>query len=214
METVIKVPYTLTEQYKKANLTDRKLVVVFPSDSHIVINNQKDVVHCYGGLNAKPEARIRKFYFPEMFSTLKSFISGDSIVTFDQYRPGVTWDTLNAASVVMKTGNDSVPIHYSIPGKPGMQALAMDSAVVIIIESMAFKRNNFHIDYYWDDKSRTPANLEVDATIMVWDYKENLPVFYGPVTMKTDFQFGLQRKHWDESASDLAKKVIMAAKCL
>lgn len=209
-----KYPYTLNEHYKTANLSDRKLVVVFPGDNNIIINNKKDVVNDYGGLNAKPEARIRKFYFPEMLATIKSFVSGDSLFDLEHFRPGLAWDTLSTKVVTLKTGSDSIPVQYSVPEKTRMQAVGMDSAVVIIIESIEFKRNNFKCEYYWDDKSRVPANLEVNAKILIWDFKNNLPVFYGPVSSKVEFHFGLQRKHWDESAGTLAKKLIVSAKCL
>lgn len=213
-KTAIKSPDTLSEQYKTANLSDRKLVVVFPGDDHVVIGNKKDVAKAFGGLNAKPEARIRKYYFPEMFATMKSFISGDSLADFGHYRPDLAWDTLSSNSVTLKTGSDSLPVRYSVPEKSRMQAVGLDSAVVIIIESIEFRRNNFHCDYYWDDKSRVLANLEVAAEILIWDYTTNLPVFYGPVSSKVEFQFGLQRKEWDESAGNLARKLVTAAKCL
>jgi hypothetical protein len=214
IKTIVKYPYTLNERYKAANLSDRKVVIVFPGDNHIVINNKKDVVDDYGGLNAKPEARIRKFYFPEMFSTIKSFISGDSLLGFERYRPGLAWDTLSSKTVTIKTGSDSIPVQYSVPEKAGMEAVGMDSTVVIIIESIEFTRNNFRCEYYWDDKSRVPANLEVTSKIMIWDYANDMPVFYGPVSTKTEFHLGLSRKHWDESAGTLARKLVMAAKCL
>jgi hypothetical protein len=141
-------------------------------------------------------------------------ISGDSIAAFDHYRPDMTWDTLGTTMLTLKTGSDSIPMQYAISDKAKMQAARMDSTTVIIIESMAFKRNNFYCEYYWDDKSRVPANLEVTAKIMIWDYMLNMPVFYGPVSTKIEFTFGLQRKHWDESARALAKKIVVAAKCL
>jgi len=214
IRTTIKYPYTLNDHYKTANLSNRKVVVVFPSDNFIIINNKKDVVNDFGGLNAKPEARIRKFYFPEMFTMLKSFVSNDSIVDFAQFRPGVQWDTLSTNVLTLKTGSDTVPMRYSVPEKAKMQAAGMDSAVVMIIESIEFTRNSFKCEYYWDDKSRVPANLEATAKILVWDYATDMPVFYGPVSTKVEFSFGLTRKHWDESAANLAKKIVVAVKCL
>jgi hypothetical protein len=209
-----KCPYTLNGLYAAANLSDRNILVVFPDDGHIVINNRDDVIDDYGGVNAKPESRIRKFYFLEMFSTFKSLVSGDSIFLLEKSRPDLAWDSLGGRTVTLKTGSDSVPAAYSVPDRVRMQSAGLDSTVVIIIESIAYKRNNFHIEYYWDDKTRTPANLEVTAKVMVWDCRNDAPVFYGPVTEKTVFHLSLQRKHWDESAGDLGKKIIMAAKCL
>ena len=58
------------------------------------------------------------------------------------------------------------------------------------------------------------SNLEVNAKIMIWDFENNMPVFYGPVSTKIEFHFGLSRKHWDESAGTLARKLVVAAKCL
>ena len=212
--THLRYPYTLNEKYNNVNLSDRKMLVVFPTDEHIIINNKDDVIDDFGGMNARPESRIRKFYFPEIFSTVKSFISGDSIFLFDQYRTNVAWDTLSRNEVTLRTGDDSIGVPYSIPEKSRIQAIGLDSAVFIVIEGVECKRNKFQIEYYWDDRSRKPANLEVIAKILIWDYKNDEPVFYGTVSEKTEFHFGLQRKHWDESAHDLAKRIVLAAKCL
>ena len=212
--TMVRYPYTLNEKYKTINLSDRKMLVVFPGDANIIINNKDDVADDFGGVNAKPESRIRKYYFPEFFSTFKSFVSGDSIFVFDQYRLDIAWDTLSRNEVTLRNGGDSIGVPYSIPEKSRMQALGIDSAVFIVIEGIEFKRNKFQIEYYWDDRSRKPANLEVIVKVLIWDYKNDEPVFYGTVSEKTEFHFGLQRKHWDESAHDLAKKIVLAAKCL
>jgi hypothetical protein len=207
-------PYTLSEHYKTADLSHQSQIVVFPNDKMIVVNNKKDVVDVYGGLNASPESRIRKFYFPEMLSTIKALISGDSITDLGHCRPDLSWDSLGTTIVTLKTGSDSIPMQYAVPRKARMQALGLDSTTVIIVESIAFKRNNFHCEYYWDDKSRVPANLEVAANVMIWDFVKDMPVFFGPVSTKVEFTFGLQRKHWDQSAYSLAKKIVLAAKCL
>lgn len=212
--TQLRYPYTLSAQYVSVNLAKRNIMVVFPDDRHIIINNKDDVFNDYGGMNAKPEARIRKFYFTEMFETFKSLVSGDSIFLFEKYRPDVAWDTLCSRTVTLKTGSDSVAAVYAVPEKAKIQAAGLDSAVVLIIESIEYKRNKFHIEYYWDDKTRMPANLEVNAKVMLWDCKNDLPVFYGPIGEKIEFHFGLQRKHWDESARELGKKIIRAVKCL
>jgi hypothetical protein len=90
----------------------------------------------------------------------------------------------------------------------------MDSAVVLTIQRIEFKRNNLHVEYYWDDKTRIPANLQADAKVLVWDYAADAPVFYGTITERVIFQFGLSRRHWDESAQNLAKRIIMLARCL
>ena len=212
--TRMRYPYTLNEKYKTVNLSDRKILVVFPGDENIIINNKDDVADDFGGVNAKPESRIRKYYFPEFFSTFKSFVSGDSIFVFDQFRSDITWDTLSRNEVTLRNGSDSIGVPYLIPEKSRMQALGLDSTVFVVIEMIEFKRNKFQIEYYWDDRSRKPANLEVVAKVLIWDYKNNEQVFYGTVSEQTEFHFGLQRKHWDESAHDLAKKIVLAAKCL
>ena len=206
--------YTINEKYKSVNLLKEKLLVVFPSDEHIVINNKEDVTDDFGGVNAKPESRIRKFYFHEVFETLKSLVSGDSIFLFDQYVPDVEWDTFCRNEVTLRTGSDSTGVPYSIPEKSRMQAIGLDSVAVVFIEEVEFRRNKFQIEYYWDDRSRKPANLEVTAKIIIWDYSADMPAFYGTISQKTEFQFGLQRKHWDESARSLAKKIVLTARCL
>jgi hypothetical protein len=214
LSTVIKYPYTLNESYRAVNLSDRKLVVAFPGDDHIIINNKDDITDDFGGVNAKPESRIRKYYFQEFYSTVKSLVSGDSIFIADQYWPGLQWDTISKNVITLKTGGDSIPVRYLVPEKSRMQIEGLDSAVVIFVENIEFKRNALKIEYYWDDRSRKPANLEVKAKVVIWDYRNDVPVFYGILTEQTVFHFGLQRKHWDESAQDLAKKIVLAAKCL
>jgi hypothetical protein len=165
-------------------------------------------------MNATPESRIRKFYFPEVFSTLKSLVSGDSIVMFDQYCPDIEWDTLCRNEITLRTGGDSTGVPYFIPEKSRMETAGIDSVVLVFFQEVEFSRNKFQIEYYWDDRSRKPANLEVTAKILIWDYNADEPVFYGFLSEKTEFQFGLQRRHWDESAHSLAKKLVMAARCL
>jgi hypothetical protein len=204
----------LTESYKDANLSGRKIVVVYPGDEGIVIDNKKDVFDDLGGLNAKPEARIRKFYLPEFFSAFKSFVSGDSVLLFDAYDTGSVAKSLVKKEIQLAVSADSAPRRYTIPEKTSVQGMGLDSAVFVVIQRMEFKRNNFHIDYYWDDKSRRPANLEADLDLIVWDYKNDAPVFYGTLTERTEFQFSMQRKHWDASASDLAKRIIRTIRCL
>jgi hypothetical protein len=208
------LPYTLNEKYRGINLADKKLLVVFPADKRIIINNKKDVADDYGGVNATPESRIRKFYFPEMYSTIKSLASGDSISLFDQYCPDVEWDTFCRNEITLRTGGDSAGVPYLLPSKSRMESIGLDSVVLVYIQEVEFTRNKFQIEYYWDDRSRKPANLEVSAKVLIWNYSEDDPVFYGYMSFKTEFQFGLQRRHWDESARGLAKKLVMAARCL
>jgi hypothetical protein len=207
-------PYTFNEKYKTVNLSNRKLLVVFPPDKHIIINNPEDVADDFGGVNAKPESRIRKYYFQGVFEMLKSLASGDSIFMFSRYRPDMDWDTLCRNEVTLRTGGDSIGVPYSVPEKSRMQTAGLDSVVAVIFERIEFTRNKFHIEYYWDDRSRRPANLEATVKVLVWDYSADEPVFYGTISEKTEFNFGLQRKHWDESAHGLAKRIIMAARCL
>ena len=214
--TNIKHPYTLNEKYSGVNLSGRKIVAVLPDDSNIVILNKKDVADDYGGQNASPESRIRKYYFPIFSQTLKNFASGDSFFLLNDYKPGLLWDTLGHKEVILKSDLDSAESDstYRIPEKAHVQAVGLDSTVVLIIQTIRFKRNNLQVEYYWDDKTRKPANLEADAKVLVWDYAADAPVFYGTITEKVVFQFGMSRKHWDESAYNLAKKIMALAKCL
>jgi hypothetical protein len=211
-----KHPYTLNDQYAGINLSGRKIILVLPGDSNIVINNKRDVFNCYGGQNVSPASRIKKYYFPLFFQTLKSFISSDSAFLLDDYRPGLLWDTTSGKDIVLKSELDSgeSASHYRIPEKASMQAAGMDSAVVITVQRLEFKRNNLYVEYYWDDKTRKPANLEADVKVLIWDYAADAPVFYGSITQKIEFTFGMNRKHWDESAQNLAKKIVTLAKCL
>lgn len=210
----VKNPYTLNASYATVNLTDRKIVVIMPGDRGIVINNRKDVVEDFGGMNALPESRIRKYYFPEFFNEFRTLASGDSIVLLNEYRPNFTWDSLDAGEVALKTDLNSMPKNYALPRKSRLEAIGLGNSVAIILERIEFRRNNFSMEYYWDEKTRKSANLQADATVLVWDFKNDAPVFYGTLSARTEFRFGLQRKQWDESAADLAKKIIMAAKCL
>lgn len=206
--------YTLGSGYANANLSDRKIVVVMPSDRHLIINNPKDVINDYGGANARPESRIRKFYYPAFLQSFKSLASGDSVFDLAAYRPDVAWDSLSTRTVTLATGVSDSAIRYSVPPKAAMQAAGLDGAVAVIIETLEFTRNNFYIEYYWDDKTRRDANLEADATVLIWDFKADAPVFYGRVSYQAEFRFGMSRSQWDESAQSLAKRLVFAAKCL
>ena len=213
-KVVVKRPYTFNEDYKSVNLADRKIILVYPSDDRIVVRNKDDVFDDFGGANTKPESRIRKFYFAEFFTTFKSLISGDSVLLSNARFTDSTWKALPKKEILLKPNTDSAEMRYEIPEKAALDSLGLDSAVFVVMQRIEFKRNNFHVEYYWDDKSRRPANLEVTMNLLLWDYKSNTPIFYGPLTERTEFQFGLQRKHWDESAHALAKKLISAARCL
>ena len=210
----VKHRYTLSAEYAAANLSNRKFVVLFPPDERIVINNKNDAVNAFGGANVKPESRIRKYYLPLFFGELKSLVSGDSFFLADQYRPGLFPDSIAMKEITLQTGDSGAPTRYALPEKASLQARGLDSAIFIIVERLEFKRNNFHIDYYWDDKSRQSANLEADAVVMIWDYMNDRPVFYGPLSNKVEFTFSMQRKHWEESARLLARKIVRTVKCL
>jgi hypothetical protein len=206
--------YMLEQSYATANLANRKMVVVMPTDAGIFINNKNDVTSDFGGSNATPESRIRKYYYPEFIKTFKSLVSSDSIVALSEVRQDLTKDSIGAKEVQLKAETDSMPASYIAPDKARMQALGLGDAVAIIVEQVEFKRNAFSIEYYWDEKTRKPANLEADVRVLIWDCRNDAPVFYGKLSSNIEFQFGLQRKHWDESADELAKKIVVAAKCL
>jgi hypothetical protein len=214
MPKAIVLPYTLCESYKSANLSKRMLMLALPEEKNIVIENPKDVFDDYGGINAEPQSRIKKFYLPIFSETFKSYISGDSIVAADNYRQDFSYTNLRKRQVSEKIGLDTGSLVFSIPEQSEMKAAGLDSTVLILIDRIVFKRNNFYIEYYWDDKTKRPANLEVNARVLIWDYKNNAPVFYGILTQKIEFQIAMQRKHWDESARALAKKIVLSAQCL
>jgi hypothetical protein len=211
---VIKRPYFFNENYKSVNLSDRKIVLAFPPDERIVIRNKNDVIDDYGGANAKPESRIRKFYLTQFSASFKSLASGDSVFLSDHAITHVPWDSLAKKEIRLKTDAGSEALLYVIPEKTALQAKGLDSSIFICMQRIEFKRNKFHIEYYWDDKTRKPANLEVILNVIVWDYKNDTPIFYGILAEHTEFHFGLQRKHWDESARDLAKRLIKIVPCL
>lgn len=211
----VKHTYILNETYKSLNLSDRNIILVFPADDQIVIDNKDDVLDDFGGVNAKPEARIRKFYFPEFFSAFQSFVSSDSLFLIDGFIDGiVAIDTFAKKEIDLKTGTDSSAKPYFIPEKSVVQSIGLENAVFVVIDEINFKRNNFKMEYYWDDKTRKQANLEVGLKIIVWDYKADAPVFYGTLTERTEFHFNMQRKQWNESARDLAKKTVKTVRCL
>jgi hypothetical protein len=214
MPRVTVLPYVLCENYTAANLSKRMLMLALPDEQNITIENPQDVFDDYGGMNAAPSSRIKKFYLPIFSETFKSYISGDSMVMTDGYRQDVSYQNLRKRQVIEKIGQDTGSQVFSIPEQSEMMAAGLDSAVLVLIDRITFKRNNFYIEYYWDDKTKRPANLEVNARVLIWDYKNNAPVFYGILTQKIEFPFAMQRKHWDESARELAKKIIFAAKCL
>jgi hypothetical protein len=194
MPKVTSQPYTLCENYKSANLSKRVLMLVLPDEKSIIIENSKDVVDDYGGLNAAPSSR------------------NDSMISADGYRQDFSYGKLSKRQISEKT--DTGSLNFSIPEQAEMKAAGLDSAVLVLVDRISFKRNNFYVEYYWDDKTKRPANLEANAQVLIWDYKANKPVFYGFITQKIEFQVAMQRKHWDESARALAKKIILTAKCL
>jgi hypothetical protein len=206
--------YTLCENYKNADLSKRPLLLELPGEKSIVIANPKDVISDYGGVNATPESRIEKFYLPIFVESFKSYLSGDSLIVAGGYHTEFSLPDSIKKQAELKTDKDSLALRFTIPTKPSMQAAGLDSAVLITIDRLIFKRNSFYYEYYWDDKTKQPANLEVQASVAIWDYKNDAPVFYGTITQKIEFQFGMNRKHWDESARALAKKIILSAKCL
>ena len=192
--------YTLNPSYAAKNFSNRKYVVAMPGDGGILINNPTDVTGDFGGLNASPESRIRKFYFPEFARSFKSLVSSDSVVALDEVRPDLSLDSLGTRVITLKTGSDSLPVNYTIPEQSRLQALSLDGSLAVLVERIEFKRNPFSIQYYWDEKSRKLANLQADARVLIWDCRSETPVFYGTLTATVEFQFGLARKHWDESA--------------
>jgi hypothetical protein len=212
--STLKRPYTLSADYASANLSGRTVVVVLPTDKNIVIRNTDDVIDDLGGANARPESRIRKYYFPLFFDSFKSLVSSDSFFLLDQYRPGLLPDSLGQKEIILQTGDKGAPTRYMLPEKASLAAHGLDSAVLIIIERIEFKRNDFYVENYWDLKSRRPASLEAEALVLVWDCKKDAPVFYGPISEKVEFFLSMQRKHWEESARLLAKRIVQAVKCL
>jgi hypothetical protein len=208
------LPYTLSDNYKTANLSTRLLVITLPAIKNIVIANPKDVIDDYGGVNATPESRIQKFYLPMFVETFKSFISGDTLMVADGYRSEFSLRDFEKKQIDLKTDSTSSAQHFLIPTKPAMQKAGLDSAVVIVIDRLTFKRNKFYYEYYWDTNTKQPANLEATADLVIWDYKNDTPVFWGAVTKKVDFQIAMSRRQWDESARALAKKIILSIKCL
>jgi hypothetical protein len=210
---IVMQPFTLCDNYKTANLSKRPLIVSLPGEKGIIVENPKDVVDDFGGMNASPESRLTKFYLPLFEETFTSFLSGDSVIAAGAGQ-GDFFNTLPKRHISLKIGHDTGSLIFSLPTKTAMQTAGFDSAVVVLIDRMTFKRNNFYIEYYWDDKTKRSANLEADAKLLIWDYKMDAPVFYGTVTQKIEFQIAMQRKHWDESARALAKKIVFSAKCL
>ncbi|MBN1308949.1 MAG: hypothetical protein JXA18_13585 [Chitinispirillaceae bacterium] len=211
--TVTMLPYRHCEEYASADFSNRLLLLALPGEKNIIIDNPKDVADDYGGLNAAPESRITKFYLPLFRETFKSYISGDSLIYAGVNHPDL-FDSLAKRDIGLKIGEDTNSLHFSVPGKAAMQAAGLGSVVAILVERLSFKRNNFYVEYYWDDKTKRQANLEVSAKVLIWDYRKDAPVFYGVLSQKIEFQIAMQRKHWDESARALAKKIVLSAKCL
>lgn len=206
-------PYMLREEYGSANFSNRLLVLALPGEKNITVENPKDVADDFGGLNASPESRIVKFYLPLFRETFTSLISGDSLVCAGVTHPDF-FDSLEKRTVAVRIDNDPDSLAFSVPKKPAMRAAGFDGAVAILVDRLSFKRNNFYFEYYWDDMTKRQANLEAIARVLIWDYTNDAPVFYGVVSQKIEFQFAMQRKHWDESARALAKKIVFSAKCL
>jgi hypothetical protein len=204
----------MNENYRDANLSSRPLLVLLPDTKNIVIHNQRDIYDDYGGVNATPESRIKKFYLPLLIESIRENMSGDSLIIADAIQPEIALHKLEISKTVLKTDKDAPGLEYTLPTKLSMQKAGLDSAVLIIVDRLTFSRNELFIEYNWDDKTKRPASLEVNAVIAIWDYKNDSPVFYGTLSQKIEFKMSMSRKHWDESARMLAKKIILNAKCL
>ncbi|MBN2036256.1 MAG: hypothetical protein JW768_05900 [Chitinispirillaceae bacterium] len=207
-------PFILMDAYQSKNLSNRIVVLQMPDTANIIINNPKDVVDDYGGINAPPQSRIQKFYIPLFVETFKDYLSGDSMIVSERPWGGVAAGAENRKSVTVQLPHDSAHLSFFIPEKKAMQEMGLDSAVLVRIDRLTFTRNNFFVEYYWDDKTKRPANLEVKARVIIWDYKADAAVFYGVVARKIEFQIAMQRKHWEASARSLAKQIVLSAKCL
>ena len=210
----VSLPYTLSDTYKTANLATRPVILGLPDQKNIIVTNPKDVVDDYGGVNVTPQSRIEKFYCTLFAESFRSNISSDTLIVADGYRPKFSIHDLEKKQVALKIDDNSSPLHFSIPTKSAMQKAGLDSAIVVLIDRLTFKRNKFYMEYYWDTDSKQLANLEAAVDIVVWDYQNDAPVFYGTVINKVDFQIAMTRKHWDESARSLAKKIVFSVKCL
>ncbi|MBN1760192.1 MAG: hypothetical protein JW863_17830 [Chitinispirillaceae bacterium] len=208
------LPYTLSSAYSNANLSNRILVLGLPDSNDITIMNPRDVHDDYGGRNATPASRIEKYYLPVFVESIKSTMSGDSLIVKGGCQSKFSLRDFKKKPTNLKTETDSSTLHFEIPTKSSMRNAGLDSAVLICIDHLTFKRNKLHMEYYWDNNSKRPANLEVRADLVIWDYKNDVPVFFGTVTNTTNFQIAMNRKHWDTSARTLAKKIILHAKCL
>lgn len=179
-----------------------------------MIKNQRDIIDDYGGLNATPQSRIEKFYLPVFIESVKSNMSGDTLIVADGVRAKLNIRNQSTKQIALKTDQNAPEIKVAIPTKVFMQEAGLDSAVLVIMDHLTFSRNDLYIEYIWDEKTKRPASLEVNAVVVVWDYKNDAPIFYGTVTQKTEFQITMSRKHWDESARTLAKKIIFYSRCL
>jgi hypothetical protein len=210
----VSVPVVMNESYKDVNLSSRPLVVLLPDTKNIAIHNQRDIYDDYGGVNATPQSRIEKFYLPTFVESIRENMSGDSLIIADIFRSEIALHKLETKKTVLKTDKDAQGFEYTLPTKLSMQNAGLDSAVLIIIDKLTFSRNELYIEYNWDDKTKRPASLEVNAVVAVWDYKNDLPVFFGTVRQRVEFKIAMSRKHWDESARMLAKNIILRAKCL
>ncbi len=212
--TKISQPYILYEGYQHANLSNRTLVLALPAPENIIITNPKDVSDDYGGMNATPESRIRKWYLPIFVNSFSANMSGDSLIVANSYQAEFSLKEFDKKPTTLTTDQDTLILRDPIPTKSSMQEAGLDSAVLIQVDRLTFKRNNLFYEYYWDNKTKRPANLEVQADILLWDYKNDSPVFYGTITKKIIFKIALNRRQWDESATELARKILLSVKCL
>jgi hypothetical protein len=210
----VALPYTLRSAYSNADLSDRILVLGLPDSNTITILNPRDVYDDYGGRNATPASRIEKFYLPIFVKSIQSTMSGDSLIVKGGYQSTSSFHEFKKRQINLKTEQDSSALQFEIPTKSSMLEAGLDSAVLIFIDHLTFRRNKLYMEYYWDDNSKRPANLEVRADLVIWDYKNDSPVFFGTVTNTIAFQITMSRKHWDTSARTLAEKIILYAKCL
>ena len=207
-------PYTLSEDYVNTDLSNRTLLLALPAPENIIITNSKDVIDDYGGMNATPESRIRKLYLPIFVHSFRANMSGDSLIVVNGFQAEFSLKEFDKKTTTLTMNQDTLLLRDPIPTQSAMQEAGLDSAVLIQIDRLTFKRNNLFYEYYWDNKTKRPANLEVQADILLWDYKNDSPVFYGTITKKIIFKMALNRRQWDESAAELARKILLSVKCL
>jgi hypothetical protein len=227
----IELPYTRNGKYSTYDFKGQKVFIAPIFRGNIFVSNAEDATDDFGGKLSADELVTRN-YLPIFLDTMKKSISGKDVVVMSDslIRKYEDWTGLASKEVELDVGDRHLLTKFRIPDKTSLEKFGFKDDILIIIEQLAFNRNSVQTGYaggevpitkrvtysYQYDymETKESASLGAKAKVIIWNYRENDGILYGIVPEKTVFRLAMQRKHWDESAASLSKKIIRLAKWL